>query len=399
MAGTAALLWASAADAIPAKQSPNGQADFGYGTAGAVGNTPTSEKPESKLFYTPDGRWWAALGVGGVGLELHELVGHAWQPRVLLPGSRSGYRADTLFDARTGTLYVAARDDSVPAGTRQGNFLYRLRYRGLGLWSRPSRRMRITPTVTETLTIARDSARRLWTTWQQGPRVRVMATRPGRFAFRDVRSLGRGLDEDDISAVTAFGSRRRGRKIGVMWSNQTTGQFRFAWRFDRGRRPRWHVQTAYGGGVGCNRSCADDHLDLKAVGDSVYAVVKTSRNDVPNANPADPLIVLLRRDPRGHWSSFPVSPVAQEATRPVLLLSPARDAIWVFAGQNTNVVAWESPFARPGFNSAALTPWTSGPGFFTDPTTTRQTIPSGLPAVVETSKPRQGEYWHNEFLP
>ena len=396
----AALVAPATAIALPQKLSPDGRRGFGYGDAGAPGNNATSEKTESKLFYTPDGRWWAVLGVGGAGLQLHELVDHTWQSRLALPGSQPWDRADVLFDARDGTLFVSAREDRTSPGVARGSVLYRVRYRGGGAWGSPRGPTRIATSASETVTIARDSKRRTWATWEDGGNARVRVTKPGRFRFRDVRPPGRGLLEDDISAVAAFGTRRRGRKLGVMWSDQGTGRFWFAWRRDRERLGRWHVETAYGAGVGCDTACADDHINLKVAGDSVYAAVKTSRNDLPNANPADPLVVLLRRGARGGWASFPVSPVRQNATRPAMLLAPRRNAIWVFARiLDDNVVVWESPFAAPGFDSAAFSSWTSAPGSFNDPTTTKQGIPPGRAAVVVTSKEDSGEYWHNEFLP
>jgi hypothetical protein len=396
----AALVTTGTAYALPAKLSPDGQADFAFGDAGAPRNYPTSQMTESKLFYTTDGRWWAVLGVAGAGLQLHELVDHAWQARVALPGSESSFRADTLFNARDGALFISARDDRILPGRGRGAVLYQMRYQGNGTWTPPVGPSAITNSKAETVTIARDSRRRLWATWEDNGNVRVMATRPGRFAFADVRPPGRRLGEDEISAVTAFGTRRRGPRIGVMWSDQRTGRFKFAWRRDRERLGRWHVETAYGGGRGCDTNCAEDNINLKVVGDSVYAVVKTSRNDVSNPNPGDPVIVLLRRNAKGRWASFPVSPVSQNATRPVLLLARRRNAIWVFTRVLAdNVAVWESAFSRPRFRSAAFSSWTSARGRFIDPTTTKQEILPGRAAVVVTSKEDTGEYWHNEFLP
>ena len=65
---------------------------------------------------------------------------------------------------------------------------------------------------------------------------------------------------------------------------------------------------------------------------------------------------------------------------------------------------WESPsFASPRFDPAGWQPWTTGKGVLNDPTTTKQVIPAGTAAVVETSmdwgNPSTYDYWHNEFLP
>ena len=55
---------ATALFAFPPTLAPTGRVAFGYGPrVELAGEAATVAKPESKLFYTSDGRWWAALGV------------------------------------------------------------------------------------------------------------------------------------------------------------------------------------------------------------------------------------------------------------------------------------------------------------------------------------------------
>jgi hypothetical protein len=65
-------------------------------------------------------------------------------------------------------------------------------------------------------------------------------------------------------------------------------------------------------------------MNLKALHDDpaglVFATVKTSRNDLPNADPADPLILLLVLHPDEIWTRTVVSTVKQNETRPLLLI-------------------------------------------------------------------------------
>jgi hypothetical protein len=398
----ASLLFAGGAAALPAKFTPSGQFDMGYGSlSGSAGGAGTAYKPESKLFYTPDNRWWALLGSAMPrGLGLYELVDHRWRHRMTLPGSDPWHKADALFDPADRTLFVAARDNGAVSGNTRTTVLYRLSYLGGGSWSAPLGPTSITTTNPEAVTIARDSQRRLWTAWESGGEIKVKHTAPGGTSFSYTNSTTSGVGSDDLAAVTAF-STPTGPGIGVMWSDQTTQRFSFAWRADVEPIGTWHTETAYGAGVGgCTGLCSDDHVNLKVAGGEVFAAVKTSKNDVAQPAPADPLIVLLRRSPTGAWTSFPVSPVSQDASRPVVLLSPQRGAIWVFAQKAfEDVYVWESPFASPRFDSAAVAPWTVGSGTRNDPTTTKQEIPAGLPAVVETSRASTNEYWHNEFLP
>jgi len=412
----AMLVFAASAAAIPNRLYPQGKSDFVFGPAAQTfGGNPSGSKPESKLFFTPDRRWWAVLATSGSdgappGLNLYELVDHNWQFRVHLPDTDPWEKADVLYDRRG--LVVAVRDEG-DAATRQSR-VFRMRYGG-GAWTAPGAPAPLTSDATESVTIARDSKGRLWAAWASAGAVKVAYTRSARSTgFRQTSIGAPGIDPDDVVAVTSFGSRRKGR-IGVMWSDQRTHRFRFASRRDRDRvrRRSWRRQTAYGGGVGgcptaTSARCGDDHVNLKAVGGQVYAAVKRSLNDSPNGqpvNPADPLIVMLRRSTRGRWSAFTVSRVSENASRPSLLLAPGWGGIWVFAQRDfDDVFVWGSnSFKSPAFDPTGERPWTIGPGVRNDPTTTKQPIPARLTPVALTSLERGAaptyDYWHNEFLP
>jgi len=399
-----------AAAAFPSKLSPNGQLDFSYGSAAqSAGGPATTAKPESKLFYTGDGvsqpvRWWAVLGTSGpspaAGVWLFELVNHAWVPRTQLPGADPWAKADTVFDVGTQTLYVATRDSASPtASNPRQNSLYKVPYLGNGSFGAVAGPFTITTNDVEALTIAVDTTGRVWTTFEQGKKIQVGFTAAGGTSFTFAPVSTSNVESDDISAVTAFGG-----KIGVFWSDQVARKDFFAWRSDGSAvNAAWTVETAFGGGVGgCPASalCADDHMNVKVVGNDVYVAVKTGLNNGTSPNPADPLISLLHRDAGGAWSSFAVSTVAQDATRPVTVLSPEQNAIWVFAQRaNSEIDVWESSFTSPGFTPNGFVPWIKNAGTANDPTTTRQPTTSLTGTVVEASVNSKTQYWHNEFLP
>ncbi len=139
-------------------------------------------------------------------------------------------------------------------------------------------------------------------------------------------------------------------------------------------------------------------MNVKVSGDTIYVAVKTSLNNVSGA-PNDPLIAMLRRSSNGTWSAFPVSPVSQDATRPIAALSPGQNAIWVWAARSGEIDVWESSFTSPGFNSNGFVPWVKGSGAADDPTSTKQVVTAASGAVVEASIHGSTQYWHNEFLP
>jgi hypothetical protein len=398
----------AAASAFPTKLSPNGQVDFNYGsTVESAGGAATAYKPENKLFYTGNGsseaiRWWAVLATSGpspaAGVHLWQLVNHAWVESLRLPGADPWAKADTVFDGST--LYVSTRDNkSTGGGNPRESDLYEIPYLGNGSWGSVSGPFSITTDDLETLTIAKDSTDRLWATYELGRNIRVGYTAPGGTSFTFFTVSQAAVMADDISVVTAFAG-----NIGVYWSDQNAKKDFFAVHSDSSAPASgWSIETAYGGGVGgCPTAnsdlCADDHMNVKVSGDQVFVAVKTSLNNVAGgAN--DPLIVLLRRSSSGSWSSFPVSTVSQDATRPITLLSPSQDKIWVWATRSGEVDAWESSFTSPGFNSGAFTPWAKGGGSANNSTSTRQVVTATSGAVVEVSVSGKREYWHNEFLP
>jgi hypothetical protein len=397
--------------AFPTKLTENGQLDFSYGSAAkAAGGTGTSYKPESKLFTTGSGaldpvRWWSVLGTSGpspaAGLWIWELENedHRWDPEIQLPGADPWAKADALFEA--GTLYVATRDDKDPeTGNPRQSSLYEVPYLGGGNWGAVSGPFPITTSSIETLTIARDSFGRLWVAHESGGKIKVGSTAPSGTSFTFTTLPTTKVKSDDVAAVTAFG----GNKIGVFWSDQNAKKDFFAWRPDMAPvTANWNVETAYGGGVGgCPTAnsplCADDHLNVKVYQDQVYVAIKTSLNDAAPSAPGDPLIVLLRRASDGTWSSYPVSPVSQDATRPIVVLSPAESKIWVWATRGSEVDVWESAFGSPAFTSDAFVPWVKGVTA-NDATSTKQVATEESGVVVVVSAPGKKQYWHNEFLP
>lgn len=412
--GTAA---AGTARAGSPQWTPSGSKDFTYGSAvSRAGGTGTGWKPENKLFYTPDLAWWAVFGCadaacgtpgGREGVYLYQLVNHVWQQRLQLPGADAWQKADSVFDSGANRLYVSLRDNYSSSDNPRASYLYELSYSG-GSWTIDSGPTTITTSGLETLSIAVDGIGRVWATWRQGTAIKVAYTAPGGTSFTPSTLSQTAVTTDDISAVTAFGAASSGMKIGVMWSDQNGSSGNglrdwFAWRNDSDPLGTWRREVAYGAGVGdcptaTSNLCADDHINLKVVGDDVYGVVKTSLGDPNNANPNDPLVELLHRDPSGTWHDDAVSTVATNGSRPIMLLQPDTDTLYVFSEKNYHgIYVWTTSLSNPTFGSSPGWWIVSGTSNVLDATSTRQVITSSSGAVVEAS--RAGTYWHNEFLP
>jgi hypothetical protein len=134
------------------------------------------------------------------------------------------------------------------------------------------------------------------------------------------------IADDDISSVVAYDGH-----VGVMWSNQRAGAMYWASRpsgADDGAA--WTVTAAVQG-----PALADDHVNLKALHEDpaglVIATIKTSRNDLPSADPDDPLILVLVLQRDGTWSRHVASTVSENETRPILEVDQEHRQLYLVA--------------------------------------------------------------------
>jgi hypothetical protein len=410
LAGSSGSSASSQLAPAPRIAAPGGVADFAYGPRVAIGTQPaTEEEIESKLFYTPDNRWWAVLGTSAPqgpkpGLYLFELVDGSWQPRLQLPGADPWAKADTAFDPGTSTLYVSARaNDSPTSGNPRVVKLYDLRYRGAGRWSAPAGPVTIVSESPESVTIDVDGGGRVWAAFMRRGALRVRVKGPSTNEFREVRVPAKRARPDDVPAIVAWGDDGDGR-IGILWSDQRSNRFLFAWRSDRAEvaESSWQVETAYGGPDavgGCpsrpSDACADDHISLKAHGGRVLAAVKTSLNDAPLPILNDPQIVVLERtDDVPTWEATSVSPVGHGATNPTLLLAPEVDGLYVFAPRGQTILMWSSSLTTPRFGGFVV--WMR-PGSEGVATTTKQIVTPESGAVVIGSQHDLQVYLNNQL--
>ena len=305
--------------------------DIGYqgpSTVGA-GSGPTGSKPESKVWQN-DGYWWASMWDAG-SRDFHifrlDTGTQSWIDTGVALDDRASTRADTLWDAASGKLYVASHVFTESPASGVPSRLYRFSYNDTtDTYTRDAGfPVSINNLKTETLVIAKDSTGQLWATWTQGGKVWVNATvcnpvcNDAAWNAPFVPSVtGTSVKTDDISSVIAFA----GGKIGVMWSNQNAAADYFAVHSDSDLDSTWSVETALQGS-----GMADDHINLKAdTSGRIYAVVKTSRS-----GSTDPLVLLLARSTAGSWSSHVFGRKSDHHTRPIVELDEASGILHVFA--------------------------------------------------------------------
>jgi trimeric autotransporter adhesin len=291
------------------------------------GSAPTASKPESKLWWH-DGFWWASLwDTASADFHIFKLDEgtQTWTDTGVALDDRPGTRADILWDAAAGKLYVASHRFSESPATGYPSRLYRYSYdASTDTYTRDSGfPVTMNNFRTETLVIDKDSTGQLWATWVQGGRVWV--NRSVCDPTCSDASWGTALsinpvdvNSDDISSLVAFG----GDKIGVMWSNQATSTDYFAVHSDSAADDVWTIENALQG-----PGLADDHINLKADSSGrVFAAVKTSKN---GSN--DPLTMLLVRSTADSWSSHVFGLKRDHHTRPIVLLDEANGLVRMFA--------------------------------------------------------------------
>jgi PKD repeat protein len=407
--GALTLLVAFGAAAILLQSGAAAVGDVGYKdqSFSGAGVAPSGSKPESKLWWN-DGFWWASMW-SATANSFHifrlNVATQTWSDTGVPLDNRSGTRADTLWDGSH--LYVASHVFST-CGCSTSAFgfpsrLYRFSYdASTKTYSLDSGfPVSINNTKTETLVIDKDSTGMVWATWAQDGQIEVSHTlgddRTWGTPFVLPASGATGLSTDDISSLIAFG----GNSIGVMWSNQPASAMYFAVHQDGAPDTSWSPsRTAIQG-----PNYADDHINLKSLqADSsgrVFAAVKTSLNDLPNPNPNAPLTMLLSRDPAtGDWSSAVFGRIADDHTRPIVLLDETNHVIHMFAtaGESGGTIYEKtSPLDAISFPTGLGTPFIrdAASSNMNNATSTKQNVNATTGLVVLATNDSTGFYWHN----
>jgi hypothetical protein len=385
------------------------QAAAATGDIGSAGQSyasltrpPTGSKPESKLWF--NGGWWASMfNAAASEHRIYKLdPGTArWRDTGVPIDTRPSSRADALWDAARGKLYIASHIYTTSgrrAGKGNSGRVYRYSYNGVtGTYALdPGFPVVINAAKSETLVIDEDSTGTLWATWTQGRRVYVNHSVGGNDAQWGrpyvVPGAGTALSSDDISSVIHFG----GTKIGVMWSNQVDHAFHFAVHDDGASDAAWSTSVVPTG------LSADDHVNLKADGaGQVFAAVKTNAG----RQSGTPMILLLVRSATGSWSSTTFGTAADSQTRPIVLLDQQHAVVHMLA-------TCPQPPKRSGQSggdicekTTPMSPLSFAPGIGTpvlrvvrspalnDVTSTKQNLSAATGLVVLASNATTRAYW------
>ncbi|MCV0404469.1 MAG: DNRLRE domain-containing protein [Chloroflexi bacterium] len=288
-------------------------------------SAPTGQKPQSKLWFA-QGRWYGALySTANSAFTVHSLdwASQTWTNTGVVIDPRRTARLDVLWDGSK--LYTV----SAGTGTGSGDAAQIRRFSYSSSTGAYALDVGFPVAVTthgmEAGVFDKDSTGKLWFTYTAANSVWVThtTTNDQTWAAPFVIPVGPGattLTADDISAVVAYDG-----KIGVMWSNQNDSTMYFATHVDGAAANTWTVNPAVQ-----QPQYADDHINLKSLqadaDGRVYAATKTSLN-----NGSAPLMLLLVLDGNGGWQRHTVATVANDHTRPLVLIDQQNRQLYWFA--------------------------------------------------------------------
>jgi PKD repeat protein len=400
-----------------------------YGTQSiaysGVANPPTSDKPQSKLWWN-DGSWWADMWKTGTGWSIYRLdrATHAWVDTGVVNDTRGSTLADTLWDGSN--LYIASHVVTVtgdgtpnPSLSGQPAKLYKYTY-SAGKYTLVSGfPTQITNNSSESMTIDMDSLGGVWATWTQ---VGGNSTSGFTNTVYMNYSANRGATwnspfvipvaspnpaPDDISAVVAFGK----QQIGVMWSDHRTGTVWWATHKDGDvATASWKLQFAVKG-----KGQADDHLNLKSLqadpSGRVFAAVKTSLNDTSTDPSVPQLILVVFKPGTGSFTQSTISVAGDCVTRPQIVLDTQNNLVRAFqtapptsttgcsfSGAAGAIYEKTASMDNPVFGSGRGTPiiQSATNSNMNDVTTTKQEVNNNTGLVVLASDKVAQRYWFSD---
>ncbi len=391
LAGVVALLAvlvpAPAADAEPVESTRARNysgAEFGPG----VTRSPTQRAQQSKLWFH-DGAWWAAMAdASSRDVRIFELMAdHTWRPTAAVVNDDQGDTGDALADGEV--TYVLARNKA------QRLQLVQLTYQRVTREYVPAGPPAIVTDrgASESGTIVKDTTGRLWMSFATSQEVLV--------SFSDDR--GRTWRPPFVLAPTGSGVRREAaalvtfdRSVGLLWSEQAGGAFRFAAHRDGAAPTDWTRETAL---AGPGRS--QDNLSVKVIdrdpADVVVAAVQTVGGDEP-LPPETPMIIVVVRAPDGTWSEHNAATVDAGLSAPILQVGASDESIYLLAESAGSIYVKRATLSDITFAPARGIPLLlSNNRRLTDATGSKGAVSAATGLVTLVSSSRDRRYHHIEL--
>lgn len=386
---------------------------------------PTGEKPQSKLWFN-DGLWWAVMySTANSRFDIFRLNWpDTWVDTGVPADDRGRARADCLWDGTH--LYIVSGIYAPTATDAAGGRLYRYSYDSTSKTYSLDTGFptNVMSGKAEALVMDEDSTGKLWVTYTQSNKVYVVSSADAGATWVTPFVIPGAADiySDDISAIVAYRDNGTRNAVGVVWSSHSTSggnpdptaSLYFAYHRDTDIDTTWQIKLLYQG-----RCVSDDHINLKSLQADdqgrIYAAVKTSLGDagcstessatptpLPSTTPQTRLLVITSS---GVVAQTVFGTVADDHTRPIILLQPDSDKLYMFATSSTSggsIYMKTTSMSNPDFSNQSG----KGDSFISNPqsmsdtkinnaTSTKQTITAASGGVVLASDQKTYFYVHN----
>lgn len=355
---------------------------------------PTADVGQSKLWFHA-GAWWAAMVPDGTTeLRIHRLdwATQTWADTGVRIGPRASVYPDVVVD---GEHLLIATGGSASTG-RVASLL---RYTYLGEAGRyasdPDMPVTIAAEEAEGLTIARDGGGRTWATWITEGQLRLNRTDGSDWVWGTPRVPAIEGTEADVDAAVIVSY---GETVAIAWTRTDADALNVA--IARPDDPdAWDVRQVAISGL----MPEDDELNVTVLptadGPRLFAAVRTSVAELPDASPGSPQLLLVVLEPDGSSRQSLVGTVGDRQGRARVLVDADGPAVYVVATSPSSGGAIV-------YKSASLDQLTfgTGPGApllnfaalpaLDDATSTKQVLGAGTGIVVLASDPVAGSYAH-----
>jgi len=290
-----------------------------------MGSIDTQHKPQAKV-WAYAGEWWCAVPVQG-GTKIHRLDGTNWT--AIATVQTSGGRADCWVVGNV--VHILNFRGATTNHIR--SFQYDPATNTYQPWSRrPAATTLALPSGVEAATLTVDGNGRMWVAADGTTDIRVWWSDAPYTSWSSPIVVASGVSTDDICAITKLPG-----KIGIFWSNQTTGLFGFKTHVDGANPAEWSAdeKPASQSAIAGNNRMADDHMNLIVASDgTLYCAAKTSYNSA-----GLPRLILLIRRPNGSWDNlYPVTTdqINVAGTQAIALLNETQSKLKIVFTSATN---------------------------------------------------------------
>jgi hypothetical protein len=279
---------------------------------GLHNSNPTSDKPQSKLWFM-DSHWWALLNSSS-GPTLWQRTDNGWKEHREVSNSLKGIpgQADVWYENRTATA-VTVSDSSLyiirlkPEDSSDAHWHAKV----LDRLNIPQKKPKI-----ETATIAKDADGNWWVAADIRKAIYVWDSKDATH-WGNAMLMGRHISADDISSIAALK-----HSVIVIWSNQTRD-----YSVDSREHINGHPIDDWSAidTIASGNQTADDHINTALSANGTLWV--TTKNSADKVN--YPQLVLRVRTADGSWRNYPYFKRGQYLipSRPIINTTPDRNLI------------------------------------------------------------------------